>query len=89
MPESGFGGPRGGGRAWSPATARRLREGTYTVSLEGKLYFSKDAGCPLKLELAGEIKSESTNEFERDGRVMSMQRSSAGTFSQTITITEE
>lgn len=89
LPERNFG--RGGrDRFLSPVATESLRtqDNTYEVELEGKLYFSLEEKRPVKMELEGEFTLETGFEREREGSVMSMERTQEGEIEYTITIEE-
>ena len=90
LPEMGFGGGRRGGRQLEPAAfGGRLVVNTFDVELEGRLLFSTSSGHPVLLELGGDVETERGGEFEREGRTMSFNSTSSGTFSHTVTLTRE
>lgn len=66
LPEPSFGGGRG--RAFEPETAAAFFASTYEIKLEGRLLFDAKAKLPVRLELEGTLKTESSREFPgRDG----------------------
>ena len=84
-PEGGFGGGRGGrgGRALLMPLAP-VRENSFEVELEGKLYFDATSGRPVHLELEGTIASESHREMSRGESTMSISSSQEGTIQYTV-----
>jgi len=91
LPEGGaFGGGRRRERGFAlTGGGRSARDSSFEVELEGRLVFSNDSGRPVLLELKGTISTERSNEFERQGRTMSMETAQAGTFEQTLTLSED
>jgi len=91
LPESGFGGGRRRERGFGlePATHPALAESSFEVELEGRLVFSNVSMRPVRFELEGTVSTERSNEFDRQGRTMTMNTAQAGTLEAVITLSEE
>jgi hypothetical protein len=95
VPEPRGGG--GGGRGFAlgadaskaPACERAELEGTVSVRLEGKLYFSLARRAPVRLELEGELSSDSTTERQREERTIRIHSAQKGQIRIHVDITEE
>ena len=61
----------------------------FEIDLEGQLFFSKELGRPLGLEIEGDFSVESERTRERGDSTMTIYIAQEGTFTQTVSITEE
>jgi len=85
IPERG--GRGGGGGLLLPDMAERINEATYEVELTGRLLFATDLALPVRLELEGDLTTDSTIEREgRGGGVMTIYTRREGTLEHAVTI---
>lgn len=90
LPEQEFRGGRRGRAPGSLLEPAAPRESTFEIELEGRLFFSVENGRPVYFEIEGTMTTERNTERDIGGdRHMSMSSTSEGTFTHTVTVTEQ
>ena len=88
LPEPEFGGRGGRGFSFEPASSTVV-ENTFSVKLEGHLYFSVEDGMPLGLELEGTMTNERTTSRERGESTFRTSTTREGTYTYRVVVTVE
>ncbi|MCZ6597697.1 MAG: hypothetical protein O7B99_08675 [Planctomycetota bacterium] len=88
LPEPEFGGRGGRGFSFEPASSTVV-ENTFSVKLEGQLYFSVEDGMPLGLELEGTMTNERTTNRERGESTIRTSTTREGTYTYRVVVTVE
>jgi hypothetical protein len=68
--------------------ANPLLENTYSIELEGALYFANEARRPVRLELEGKVEVESNREMTRSERTIKIHTKSEGSVTVRVDVSE-